>query len=199
MGRKERGYPTVEFSLTTCQSLSTALGAIVGLGSVQLYFWITDRVFLPGVTIRLLAPLLVGSLVGGLTSKRSFGVVLTPWTAEVSNLRRRVIWWPDVQVIKVERFLFSRTIVIYEFGGRRTRLRAPITGFLLWDRRFEEKYHTIGRWWLEHRMIEPGPDGPIDTPPSAFQIDDAVPSTADTVADDVPSRSASRLPRRGLT
>ena len=69
----------------------------------------------------------------------------------------------------------SRTIVIYEFSGRRTRLRVPATGFLFWDRHFEEKYHAVGEWWLEHRMIRPGGDGPQDALPTGLPVDDAVP------------------------
>jgi hypothetical protein len=65
--------------------------------------------------------------------------------------------------VQIESLFGSRTVVIYEAGGRRTRLRAPITGFLSWDRRFEEKFHTIGRWWLDHR----GPDGAPVPPPKA--------------------------------
>ncbi|WP_326608285.1 hypothetical protein OG930_44200 [Streptomyces sp. NBC_01799] len=83
-----------------------------------------------------------------------FGVTLTESTAIVHNLRRRTIQWSNVQAIRVERVQGAQTIVIYEAGGRRTRLRAPITGFLSWDRGFEEKFRTIGRWWLDHR----GPD-----------------------------------------
>ncbi|MET4641520.1 hypothetical protein ABID95_001241 [Streptomyces atratus] len=62
--------------------------------------------------------------------------------------------WSNVQAIRIERFQGAQIVVIYEAGGRRTRLRAPITGFLCWDRGFEEKFDTIGRWWLDHR----GPD-----------------------------------------
>ncbi|MFI5631393.1 hypothetical protein ACIA8E_18860 [Streptomyces sp. NPDC051664] len=83
-----------------------------------------------------------------------FGVTLTESTAIVHSLRRRTIHWSNVQAIRVERFQGLQTVVIYEAGGRRTRLRAPITGFLCWDRGFEEKFRTIGRWWLDHR----GPD-----------------------------------------
>lgn len=82
------------------------------------------------------------------------GVTLTESTAIVHSLRRRAIQWSNVQAIRVERFQGVQTVVIYEAGGRRTRLRAPITGFLCWDRGFEEKFRTIGRWWLDHR----GPD-----------------------------------------
>ncbi|WP_406396529.1 hypothetical protein [Streptomyces sp. NBC_00887] len=83
-----------------------------------------------------------------------FGVTLTESTAIVHSLRRRTIQWSNVQAIRVERFQGAQIVVIYEAGGRRTRLRAPITGFLCWDREFEEKERTIGRWWLDHR----GPD-----------------------------------------
>ncbi|WP_406434528.1 hypothetical protein [Streptomyces sp. NBC_01589] len=82
------------------------------------------------------------------------GVTLTESTAIVHSLRRRTIQWSNVQAIRVERVQGTQTVVIYEAGGRRTRLRAPITGFLNWDRGFEEKFRTIGRWWLDHR----GPD-----------------------------------------
>ncbi|MFE7795787.1 hypothetical protein [Streptomyces sp. NPDC057460] len=89
------------------------------------------------------------------------GVTLTESTAIVHNLRRRTIQWSNVQAIRVERVQGTQTVVIYEAGGRRTRLRAPITGFLNWDRGFEEKFRTIGRWWLDHR----GPDwAPVPLP-----------------------------------
>ncbi|MET7552181.1 MULTISPECIES: hypothetical protein [unclassified Streptomyces] len=83
-----------------------------------------------------------------------FGVTLTESTVIVHRLRRRTILWSNVQAIRVEHFQGTQVVVIYETGGRRTRLRAPITGFLCWDREFEEKFRTIGRWWLDHR----GPD-----------------------------------------
>lgn len=86
-----------------------------------------------------------------LITGRYFGVTLTESTAIAHSLRRRTIQWSDVQAICVERFQGAHIVVIYEAGGRRTRLRAPITGFLSWDRGFEEKFHTIDRWWLDHR------------------------------------------------
>ncbi|MFK4099597.1 hypothetical protein ACI2L1_05855 [Streptomyces sp. NPDC019531] len=86
-----------------------------------------------------------------LIMNRHFGITLSQSTAIVHNLRRRTIQWAEVQVIRIEYVLGTRTVVIYEADGRRTSLRAPITGFLSWDREFEEKFHKIGRWWLEHR------------------------------------------------
>ncbi|MFI8069224.1 hypothetical protein ACIF85_10620 [Streptomyces sp. NPDC086033] len=94
------------------------------------------------------------TLLALLIAGQYFGVTLTESTAIVHNLRRRTIQWSNVQAICVEGFQGARTVVIYEAGGRRTRLRAPITGFLRWDRGFEEKFQTIGKWWQDHR----GPD-----------------------------------------
>jgi hypothetical protein len=80
-----------------------------------------------------------------------FGITLTPSTARVRNLRRRIIPWASVQNVCVEPVMGGRVIVLYEADGRRTQLRAPITGFLQRDRRFEEKFHVIGQWWQTHR------------------------------------------------
>jgi hypothetical protein len=90
-----------------------------------------------------------------------FGITLTQSAAVVHHFRRRTIPWSEVQAIRIEFSQGRRTVVIYEANGRRTRLWAPTTGFLRWDRRFEEKFHAIGRWWLDHR----GPDWtPVPAP-----------------------------------
>ena len=99
-----------------------------------------------------------------LIAGRYFGVTLTPSTAVVHSLRRRTIQWAEIQAIHMEPYQGTRTVVIYEAGGRRTRLRAPLSGFLAWDSGFDEKFHTIGMWWLEHR----GPDWAAVPPPSAL-------------------------------
>lgn len=192
MRRSEgRGYPTVEFKQTIMQRIAPVLGGLIGTGVVELLA-AARGVSSAAPPAFFLAGLTIGSVVAAPFGGR-FGVVLTPWTAEVNGLRRRVIWWPDVQMIRVERRTLMRTVVIYEYSGRRTRLRVPITGFLAWDGRFEEKYHAIGRWWLDHRLVQPGVTGPEDAPPSGFPINDAVSSTPDVVADDVPARSSSGL------
>ncbi|MER5688369.1 hypothetical protein [Streptomyces sp. NPDC002205] len=100
-----------------------------------------------------------------------FGVTLTESTAIVHSLRRRTIRWSNVQAVRVERFRGTQTVVIYEAGGRRTRLQAPITGFLSWDREFEEKFRTIDRWWLDHR----GPDWTPVLLPGAQRSDPLAP------------------------
>ena len=85
----------------------------------------------------------------GLTN--AAGIELTAHEAIVRRLGRRRIPWADVECIQIERRFGTRVIAIYEVSGRRTALRAPATGILQRDRQFEEKFQTIGRWWLEHR------------------------------------------------
>lgn len=83
---------------------------------------------------------------------RWFGVTLTATEARVQNLRRRAILWSDVRAVAAENVLGTRVIVLHK-ENRRTRLRAPITGWLTLDRRFERKYQIIGQWWLEHGCL----------------------------------------------
>ena len=92
-----------------------------------------------------------------LLGTRWFGITLTPTEVRVHNLRRRVIRWSDVRAVEAETSFGTWSIVLYE-ANRRTRLRAPITGILMWDRGFEAKYHAIEQWWLTHRE-------PTDSPP----------------------------------
>ncbi|MFJ7969162.1 hypothetical protein [Streptomyces sp. NPDC096324] len=80
-----------------------------------------------------------------------FGITLTPSAARVHDLRRRTVPWTSVQSVRIEHVAGGRVVVLYEADGRRTRLRAPVTGFLQRDRDFEEKFHVIGQWWLAHR------------------------------------------------
>ncbi|WP_234337092.1 hypothetical protein [Streptomyces xylophagus] len=107
-----------------------------------------------------------GMLVLGALLPSFFGVTLTPSAAVVRNIRRRSIPWADIQAIRIESILGTKSIVLHEANGRSTRLRAPTTAFLAWDRRFEEKFHVIGTWWLTHR----GPDWTPAPPPPAWWI-----------------------------
>lgn len=145
----------IRYRLTRLQRLLSVLPAIP-VTAFQVLFW------LDGGSI---GPLLFTLLLWGVLLPTSwpFGVTLTPSAAIVHNLRRRTIPWSNVQAILIESLFGSRTVVIYEAGGRRTRLRAPITGFLSWDRSFEQKFLIIGRWWLDHR----GPDWSPVPPPGA--------------------------------
>ena len=79
------------------------------------------------------------------------GVTLTAEFLQVHSIRPRLIAWRDIQWITIEPLLWTQTVVVLESSGRRTRLRAPSTGPLFWDRNFEAKYRTIGEWYLARR------------------------------------------------
>ncbi|AVH56479.1 MULTISPECIES: hypothetical protein [Streptomyces] len=147
----------VRYRLTRLQRLLPVLPNIVIVMAFQVLIWLDGGPFGP----LLVSGLLFWGVLPVLITLLPFGVTLTPSAAIVHNLRRRTIPWSNVQAIRIESFFGSRTVVIYEAGGRCTRMRAPITGFLSWDRSFEEKFHTIGRWWLDHR----GPDWAPVPPP----------------------------------
>ena len=154
----------IRFRLTIAQRLMPMLAGPAGALAAQIGIWISGGGTLGfAFTLRFAGFWAVGAVIGSLLPARAFGVTLTASSAHVHNLRRRTIPWSAVQAITIEKFALSRTIVLYDATGRRTRLRAPITGFLTWDRHFEEKFHTIGQWWLAHR----GPDwAPLWAPPS---------------------------------
>ncbi|MFD5517546.1 hypothetical protein [Streptomyces sp. NPDC127066] len=98
-----------------------------------------------------------------LVASSFFGITLTPSAARVHGLRRRTVPWASVQSVRVEQIMGGRVVALYEADGRRTRLRAPFTGFLQRDRRFEEKFHVIGQWWLAHRGTDRVPVPPPGT------------------------------------
>ncbi|MFE2063345.1 hypothetical protein ACFXDH_13200 [Streptomyces sp. NPDC059467] len=150
----------IRFRLTPLQRLLSLLPAIVIL-ALQGLSWLGRNPYRPRPVLLLIWGVV---LVVGLIASRSTGVTLTPSAAIVHNLPRRTVLWSDVQAIQIEPLMGNRAVVIYEAGGRRTRLRAPSTGFLSWDRGFEEKFHTIGRWWLDHRGPGWTPVPPPATP-----------------------------------
>ena len=147
----------VRYRLTRLQRLLPVLPNIVVVMAFQVLIWLDGGPFGP----LLVSGLFLWGVLPVLIALLPFWVTLTPSAAIAQNLRRRTIPWSNVQAIQIESFFGSRTVVIYEAGGSCTRLRAPITGFLSRDRSFEEKFHTIGRWWLDHR----GPDWAPVPPP----------------------------------
>lgn len=97
-----------------------------------------------------LAAFIVVGVLGSLAQRR-VGVLLTADALFAIGLRTRRIRPADIQVIWIDSLLGVKRVVIDEAGGRETKLRAPLTGFMCWDRGFEEKFHTIGQWWLANR------------------------------------------------
>lgn len=152
----------IRYRLTLLQRVVPLLPAALFVVGAQFLIWVDGGplgpVLVTALVLWVAAPLLV------VVTSAHFGIALTAPAAVVHNLRRRVIPWSDIQAIQIESLLGSRMVVIHEAGGRRTRLRAPITGLLSWDRGFEGKFHAIGRWWLDHR----GPDWTPLPPPRAW-------------------------------
>ena len=148
---------TIRYNLTRFQRLPAFVGVAIVLGSwLATSFKLGNRAATSPLIVLFVIELLV---LGALP-----GTTLTPYEAIVGQgLRRRRIPWDDVASIEIQNRLGNRVIAIYQTNGRRTRLRAPITGFLNWDKQFEEKFHVIGRWWLDHRgtgvPLDAGPQG----------------------------------------
>jgi len=144
----------VTFRMTVLQRVMSASSLSIG----YLLAWVALRIAGEPTSLDMELHMLGGGLLGGLTvmfTPPTFSITLSPHMAQVRNARRRTIYWSDVQAIRIEKKrLGNRAIVIYEANGRQTRLRAPVTGFLLWDRRFDEKFHVIGQWWLDFRGPE---------------------------------------------
>ncbi|MPY59543.1 hypothetical protein [Streptomyces spongiae] len=175
---KEVPWPeSVSYRLTLLQRVLPALPlATVGV-VCQVFFRLEGSA--PPALVLVTSMWIAMPLLGLLPFPR-FGVTLTPSAAVVRNVRRRTIQWSNVQAVQVEQTMGTRRVVLYEAGGRRTPLRVPITGFPAWDSRFEEKFHTIVRWWFDHRGPDwtpvpprwaighndgPTPDNPFAPPP----------------------------------
>jgi hypothetical protein len=74
------------------------------------------------------------------------GVTLAQDGLHVHNLQARTIRWVDIASVSTDRMLGTTYVIVWEAPGRRTRLRAPTTGLLAWDRDFQAKYQTITAW-----------------------------------------------------
>lgn len=144
----------VKFRLTILQRVMEAVGMLLGPALSFFVLWLAGDSINFVSNLHFLRDMSIIVLLFELAPP-NFSITLSPHMAQVRNLRRRTIYWSDVQAIRiVKKRLSNRTIVIYEANGRQTQLRAPVTGFLLWDRRFEEKFHVIGQWWLDFRGPE---------------------------------------------
>ena len=74
------------------------------------------------------------------------GVTLAPDGLHVHSLRPRTILWADIASVSTQRLLGATYVIVWEASGRWTRLRAPTTGLLAWDRDFEAKCRAISTW-----------------------------------------------------
>ena len=80
------------------------------------------------------------------------GVTLTPSDAVIHGLWRTRVRWAEIAAVTQERSFGSRYVRIWTHYGYSRRLRAPYVPFFgVGRRQFEESFHLIGRWWLDHR------------------------------------------------
>lgn len=158
--KKEDQPPVLKFRLTVGQRLSVLFGPLVGFGLGELIGWLIFGGLPPGEMLRGQLGVPVGWCLGLLIG-RNFGTDLTPEFIDVHGLRERRIPWNRIVGIHIEKTALGRRVVIYEYDGRRTRLRAPINAFLSWDKHFEEKFHTIERQWAAARSLEPSDAIPV--------------------------------------
>ncbi|WP_329119509.1 hypothetical protein [Streptomyces sp. NBC_01465] len=148
MGRTEE---RIRFRPTPQQILLPMLPALVVFGS-QLLLLLTEHDDGFGRTMReVLLVLIPVVFLAALPLNLWAGVTLTPTEVLVHSIRRRTIPLSDIRGINIEARMGVKTVVITDLHGRRTRLRAPLHGFLSPDSHFEQKFHTIGQWWLAHR------------------------------------------------
>lgn len=85
----------------------------------------------------------------GVFIQPGYGITVTPESAVINGVRKRVIDWRDIADISVENWYGYRTVVIKEFSGQSFRLAAPSSFFL--DQNFEDKVSTIRAHWQARR------------------------------------------------
>jgi hypothetical protein len=85
---------------------------------------------------------------------RSFGLDLTPESANVHGLRRRRVPWSQIQAVLCYRAMGADRVALVLDSGERVVLRMPAT---YWGSgpataaRYQEDFHRLGQWWLAHR------------------------------------------------
>jgi hypothetical protein len=91
--------------------------------------------------------LLVALTLWGMT----WGVDLTPESANVRGIRRRSIPWREVQAVMRYEQLGSTTVRLILENGKPVTLRAPARLWGLGGAAYDRDFHQIGQWWLAHR------------------------------------------------
>jgi hypothetical protein len=85
---------------------------------------------------------------------RSFGVDLTPESADVRGFRRRRVPWSQIQAVLGYRKMGVDRVALVLDSGERVVLRMPATYWgsgAATDVNYREDFHRLGRWWLAHR------------------------------------------------
>ncbi|UGQ14195.1 hypothetical protein LO772_11720 [Yinghuangia sp. ASG 101] len=134
---------------------------LTALGIVSIVFDSTPTSLFPGVAM----------LVMFFVSAR-WGAVLTPYGLTAKGLTTRHFAWPEIAMVEVSRFLGTQTVRLTLANGKRTRLRAPVSGWGAQDAHFPMKAYTIWQWWAAGSGRVAQPDGPV---PPLWQQPQAVP------------------------
>jgi hypothetical protein len=142
------GPDCVRFRATRRQLLPALIVPLPVLAE-QIIFWSLRPRPLAGVLKFDLICCAVFMLAFGL-QLRWYGATLTPSGVLVHSIRRRTVAWHDLAAIRVERLTGTRTPVLYERDGRRTRLRMPATGPLFRDPDFDAKVQLIHDYWSRY-------------------------------------------------
>ena len=131
--------------------VSVTVAIVLTQALLSLFFWGTpvDQMFVSVATFVAVWALVTAPI------QHWQGVTLTPTALQVHNLHSRAIPWPDIASLSTQRILGTTTVIVSETSGTRTRLRAPTTGLLAWDRDFDAKYQTISAW---HQALRGSPN-----------------------------------------
>jgi len=97
--------------------------------------------------LRCMWALLVAMTLWGLT----WGVDLTPESANVRGIRRRSIPWREVQAVLRYEQAGSTSVRLILENGKPATLRAPMRFLGLGGAAYDRDFHQIGQWWLSHR------------------------------------------------
>ena len=85
---------------------------------------------------------------------RSFGIDLTPESANVRGFRRRHVPWSQIQAVLGYRHWGADRVALVLDSGERVVLRMPATYWgsgAATDVKYSEDFHRLGEWWLAHR------------------------------------------------
>lgn len=81
--------------------------------------------------------------------------------------RRKAIPWDQVQGLAVQQLFGWRTLEVITDDGKRQRLWAPCSFWVIGRAAFDAQHQLIGQWWVDHRgaQWQPMPVTPWGAPP----------------------------------
>jgi hypothetical protein len=134
----------MRYRLTLAQRFAPfAIAGCVVIVCMEAMFRLADGRFYWSEAWQALAATAVASAASVFIS-RDFGIETRGDEAVVHGAGRRTIRRADVASIGIETVAGVRSVVLREFSGKRTRLRAPNSMF---DPDFDNKVRDIERWW----------------------------------------------------